>query len=100
MNPLQWHKKRMQAGLSVVSEALLDVISLTGSIPVMELMQNAVKLQIASTTTSHAALRLLKDQGFVKLAQTKDHRFKICTITNRGRTYLSTAKGKQNESIV
>jgi predicted transcriptional regulator len=97
MNPLQWHRKRTQAGLSVVSEAILDVISQIGSMPVMPLISHAVSLKISSPATAHTALRLLTASGFVKIAQTKDHRVKICTITQKGRTYLSATKGKQNE---
>lgn len=96
MTPLQHHDKRIDAGMTLHAELMLNLIrdALDRSMDsdMMYLNHMAVSRQIGSGTTMHRAAKWLRLNKYIVLTQDeKDGRIKHCTITAKGTKYLADA---------
>jgi len=89
MRPLYWFKKRKQAGMTPVSEVMLDMIIDKKIMTVMDLAHIAVGEGIASHSTVHNNLAWLKEHGYVKTqVNREDERSRMCVPTEKAKRYL------------
>lgn len=88
MNPLDWHKKRLNHSMPVYSELVLAMTHKLQPITVMELVTACVDRKIASIATVHAAIKWLKTHGFLETKPMEDQRLKLCSVTTKGRKYM------------
>ena len=85
MQAIKMHIKREKKGMSIVAELLLDLIVGYGKgVPIMDLVEKAHDINVASPATSHRALAWLKDNDYIKVKFVKDNRTKYLFGTARG----------------
>jgi len=94
MRPIQWHKKRKKAGMPPTAELVMDLIIDSKPMPVMDVINHAWTMKIASSSTLHNSLSWLKNNGYVKvLDQDTDGRKRVCVVTDKAKNYLGVING-------
>jgi len=89
MQAIKMHIKREKKGMSVASELLLDLIVGYGKgVSIMELVEQAHNINVASPATSHRSLAWLKDNDYIKVKFIKDNRTKYLFGTARGYKFV------------
>lgn len=89
MRPLYWYKKRKTAGMPVIAELVLDMVSDKEPMSVMSLVNEAVDEGYASHSTIHSNLTWLATYGYIKMTvNSDDARLRVCTPTDKARRYL------------
>jgi hypothetical protein len=72
MKPLDWHKKRAAAKMSMTAELMLHIIHNEGPLPVMDALGSAHSKSIASMATLHGGLKWLREHLYVKIQEQED----------------------------
>jgi hypothetical protein len=89
MTPLDWHKRRQQAGMSVPSELALNLIQELEPICVMDVLHSKYVKGLPSTTTMHGGVKWLLDNKYVTSTyDTEDTRTKFLSLTAKGHRYF------------
>jgi len=94
MRPMYWFKKRKQAGMPVIAELVLDLVSNRDPMTAMELMHDAVDAGFASHSTIHNNLSWLKTNGYLKTSfDLDDERLRVYMTTDKTRRYFEVKHG-------
>lgn len=89
MRPIHWYKKRKHAGMPVVAELVLDMVSGNDPMTITNLVNKAVLIGFASHSTIHNSLAWLKSHGYIKtVVGAEDDRLRVCTPTDKAKRYL------------
>jgi len=89
MQAIKLHIKREKKGMSVVAELLLDLIVSYGKgVSIMDLVDKANEINVASPATSHRALKWLIDNKYIKVEFLVDNRTKYLFGTSRGYKFV------------
>jgi len=89
MQAIKLHMKREKKGMSVVAELLLDLIVSYGKgVSIMDLVDKANEINVASPATSHRALKWLIDNKYIKVEFLVDNRTKYLFGTPRGYKFV------------
>jgi hypothetical protein len=86
---MHWFKKRKHAGMPVIAELVLDLVSNRDPMTIMDLVHNAVTEGFASHSTIHNSLAWLKTNGYIKTTiDLDDERLRVCMPTDKARRYF------------